>query len=491
MQDKKWVRVGLATLILGAAFGCVSAAGCGSSSSPVVAGDASPDHTSSSSGSSSGVSGSSSGTSGSSSGGTTDGGDGGTPPNANVYLVNAVVDTKAPPTFRFCFGIPSVTDGGPVSVIGGYDPLPDTKAVAYAPAAGLPAGTGGLLNSNKQIQSINLASLSLKVYALSGSNPIVASDTADAGPDGGAEAPCEYLIGSDALGATTTGNPMPYKGVLTENTDYWYVGEITKGELASGTTWVAALEGCVPGETDTTQQALCGGAAYVGATNGTLALQLIQLDNTTKLDGGSLGAQFGQISVEWSAYLAGSGSPPPTGAGFYIPTPIPEAGTGDAGDGGDAGDAATAPFNPVTQLAPFEITAVYPPGLEQSTLSPISGLTFDGGSGFYAAGWNGSAPIFAPPTEDGGQCTPGSQNPLEACVSPWFMSLPDINALSVGPTAPNEFQNGAGYVFLLVGSPAAPSYIDYTTGNPCDPTAGGATCIFNTDFIHFLAFPTL
>jgi hypothetical protein len=482
MQDKKWVRVGLATLILGAAFGCVSAAGCGSSSSPVVAGDASPDHTSSSSGSSSGVSGSSSGTSGSSSGSSGDGGDASTPPNANVYLVNAVVDPAAPPTFRFCFGIPSVMDGGPVSVIGGYDPLPDTKAVPYAPA-GLPAGTGGLLNSNPQINSINLASLSLKVYALRGDNAITASDTADAGPDGGAEAPCEYLIGSDALGKTTTGNPMPYKGVLTLNTDYFYVGEIAKGELASGTTWVAALEGCPPGETTMDNVGLCGGAAYAAAPNGTLALQLVQVDNTTKVDGGSVGAQFGQISVAWTAFLSeitGGGAPPPTAAGFYVPITLLD------------GGADAAPIVSGGQLAPFETTA----GLGQllpATLSSASGLTFDGGSGFYAVGFGNGAPITGPPNEiDGGACTPGSQDPTQACISPWLMPLTDISALSVGPTAPNEFANGAGYVFLLVGSPSADAYIDVSMNPPtaCVP-GSSATCIFNTEFVHFLAFPTL
>jgi hypothetical protein len=487
MQDKKWVRVGLATLILGAAFGCVSAAGCGSSSSPVVAGDAGHDGTSSSSGSSSGVSGSSSGTSGSSSGASGSSSGGTAPPNANVYLVNSVVDPAAPPTFRFCFGVPSVTDGGPVSVIGGYDPLPDTKVVPYAPA-GLPMGTGGLLNSNKQIQSLNLASLSLKVYALRGDNAVVKIDTADGGPDGGAEAPCEYLIGSDALGATTTGNPMPYKGVLTLGTDYFYVGEIAKGQLATGTTWVAALEGCVPGEPNA-EAPYCGGAAY-SAANGNLQLQLYALDTTTKLDGGALGAQFAQTSIAWDAVMTGlsalyGDTTATTAAGLYVPTPVPEAGT----DAGDAGDAATGPLPP-TQIT-IESMGTFGT-LKPMTLAAVPGVTFDGNSGFFATGLaGGTTPIQGPPEADGAACTIGVD-----CASPWLMPLPVINELTQGLEAdggmpPNEFANGAGYVFILIGDPTAHPYIDFTTGNACAPGPTAPTCIFNTGFTHFLAFPTL
>jgi hypothetical protein len=395
-------------------------------------------------------------------------------PNATVYLVNAVVDPLAPPTFRFCFGVPHLLDGGPVSVVGAYDPLPDTQLVPYAPA-GLPAGTGGSLSADTQLRSTRLASLRLEVYALRGDSAITASDTADAGPDGGAEAPCEYLIGSDALGATTTGDPMPYKGVLTLDEDYFYVGEIVAGELASGTSWVAALEGCVPGETTTKDTALCGGTAY-SAPHGTLALQLIQLDSTTKLDGGSLGAQFGQISVAWAAPLSeltAGGSPPPTAAGFYVPAALADAGS------------------PITQLAPIETTAALGQ-LLPATLAPVSGLTFDGGSGFYAVGWSDAGPVSGPPDEqDGGPCTPGSGNPLTDCVSPWLMSLPEIDVLS-SPTAPGQLANGAGYVFLLVGSPAVDTYVDVSDNPPtaCVPGPTAPTCVFNTRFVHFLAFPT-
>src|ERR1700722_20270179 len=54
MQEKKWVRIGLATLVLGGAFAAVSAAGCSSSSTPATPG---PDASKDSSGSSSGGSG--------------------------------------------------------------------------------------------------------------------------------------------------------------------------------------------------------------------------------------------------------------------------------------------------------------------------------------------------------------------------------------------------------------------------------------------------
>jgi len=485
MQDKKWVRVGLATLILGGAFGCVSAAGCGSSSSGGVGPtDSGADHTNTDSGSSSG---------GMDSGGKdvvndNNNAETSTPPNANVYLVNAVVDPKAPPAFRFCFGIPSAVDGGPTSVVGTYTPLPDYKESPIAPVAGLPQGYGGNLSANKVIEGINLAALSLKVYAINAANPLVADQIVDGGPDGGAEAYCQYFIGSDGLGATSTGTPNP-KGVLTLGTDYWPVGEITKGQLASGTTWLAALTGCVPGETDNNDIGLCGGAAYSSA-NGNLSLQLMEVDSTTKLDGGSLGAQFAQVSIAWDAYmsvLAQGAAGTDTTAGFYIPPTIPDAGP----DSGDAGDAQAAPppgptFIPISQSSTFGT-------LKPAALAPVAGITFDGNSGFFAQGLaGGTTPIMGPPnTVDGGACVVG-----QTCASPWLMPLPTINELTQGlepdgGMPPNEFANGAGYVFVLVGSPAAPPYVDFTTGQPCNPLSGSPTCVFNGQFTHFLAFPTL
>lgn len=458
MIDTKSVRSGLAALGLGAAFGCASAAGCSTSSSTPTA-DAAAEAPSSNSGSSSGSDASGSGGQNSA-------------PNANLYLVNAVVDPVAPVALRFCFGINVSGDGGTVLVPDIVNAFPDEKTAPNAPVAGLLVGFGGSVSNSPQLQSFNFASVSFVVYALNAENPIVAGDTAAGGPDGGPEQACDYLVGGDGRGATTTGSPIP-KGVLTEGKDYWSIAAVAQNELVSGTSWVAAVTGCVPGED--AGAALCG-SSYDG-TAGNLAITWLELDNRTQPDGG-IGAQLAQVSTAWDAFVARLGGAT-TAAGFYVPG-VPDGGvpTGDAGDA--AADATTGLIPPT--LVSIEGTAVFGDLLPKS-LSIVSGMTFDGGSGFFAEAISSAgAPIEGPPLE-GGPCAVGS-----SCISPIVYPLPTINALTLGADASNELANGVGYAFVLVGDPTASPGVT-AAGGPC-LDVDNATCFFNGRFVHFLAFPT-
>ena len=205
------------------------------------------------------------------------------------------------------------------------------------------------------------------------------------------------------------------------------------------------------------------------------------------IDGG-IGAQLAHVSPAWDLFTSQFGVAA-TAAGFYIPgTPVVsdagEAGATDAATDAEAGtviDAGTPPVPPT--FIPIEGTA------KSGTLTPLKlatvpGVTVDGGSGFFAEGIaaDGGAVLIPP------GCIPGTTG-ATGCVSPLLLPLPIINELTIGSTTPNIFANGAGYVFVLVGDPTAPTYVSATTGQTCaDPTT--PPCTFNTKFPHFLAFPT-
>jgi hypothetical protein len=380
-----------------------------------------------------------------------DGGDSGgpAPTHAKLIIVNASPD--APP-LRFCVGFGDPTDGGvniPTQVA-----APDNDTVSMAnnlPFPGVWPGTGGPAADTKK--SLSTAAVSL--YAIN------AQTIAGQVHSTAMEATCDSLLGSDGTGSDAG---------LTPGLDYWYLGTTEKGKLADGTSWLIAVVGCHAGETGLLATA-CGTAD--GGT--TLATEVWQLDNTTSIDGGAIGAQFAHASQVFDFLNAAKGGAV-TAAGFYVTTvTIPDAGASD--DAGDAGDAAV-----VEAGGPIVTTAFLPVAgdakfgdLKQATLLPFPGVTFDGNSGFVANAV----------TADGGPVFLAAGIPLSVPVP-----LPTIEQLSWGANPPDAgaFRNGRGYVFVLVGDPTAPRYVspaDYAT--PLPQADGG---VFNGRFSHILGFPT-
>lgn len=477
MQTKKWVRVGLAAAIVGGAFGGMTAAGCSGDDSTGVT--PKPD-----AGNDSSIPSGDTGT-GDSSHPSEGGGDADaapTVPNAKVYLVHAVADPQAQP-LRFCFGLAPATDGGAVSVIGMIDPFPDYVTVPGG-IAGLYPGFGGSTAGSAQLKTFDLATISIALYAIDATQ--ILNDTTDGGPDGGAEVPCEGLIGSDALGKNGSANG----GTLTINTQFWYVGSIPKGTLAHGETWVAAVTGCFPGE-DGNEQAFCPTSPPYGA-NGNLSLKAWQLDNSTAVaaDGG-IGAQFASASPAWDTVNALSGGVTgTTAAGFWIETPpvIPDGGgvTEAGADGGDAAtDAATdsgvaadaGTPQPTLTLIPITGTGTFgslTPAKLVTVPVPLNVAT----AGFFTSfiGTDGGA-VFAGAVPD---CVPGV-----SCFSPLLLPLPAIDQLTNGSVT-GEFVDGKGYAFILVGDPLNPPYINPVDGGAATSTTG----VFNGKSAHFLGFPT-
>jgi hypothetical protein len=458
-----WVRVGLATLIAGSALGGASMAGCSGDDNNGGGNKDSgtADHTNPTDGPSGGD-----GPTGNETGPTGEGGSdaakeaGPTVVNAKVFLVHAAASPNTHP-LRFCFGLGNATDGGVVTVTGGIDPFPDFKVNPAFPVAGLFPGFGGSTASSPQLKTFDLKTLTISLYAIDAIK--IANNVADAGPDGGAEIPCEGLIGSDGLGSTAGTK----SGTLTQGTDYWFLGSIPAGTLDHGTTWVAAVTGCAPGEAPTYSAAFC--PSPYSATTGNYQLSAFKLDNTTALDGGAMGVQFANASSAWDG-IRTLGGGATTAGGVYIQT------TTASDAGGDAAPTTTTTFAAVGAADFGKTTA----------LGPVPGVTFDGTSGAFAAfvGADGGTVVYpAPFLDDAGLphvCTPGV-----SCVSPFVMPLPLVDQITNGSPEAGTFANGKGFAFILMGDPQQPVYIG-ADGGASDPTNGA----YNGKSVHFLGFPT-
>ncbi|HEY1693711.1 MAG TPA: hypothetical protein VGG39_16205 [Polyangiaceae bacterium] len=479
MQTKKWVRLGLLTVMVGGLVGGAALAGCSGDDNNGSSGgtDAGGDHTTSDS--SSGGQDSSpaqdTGTkpdTGSSSGGN----DAGPPPK--VYLANAAVDPLAPP-LRFCFGIAQSADGGGVAVpAAGIDAFPDAPVSAQFPIAGLFPGFGGSTSSSAQLSAFDLSTLTISLYAIDATH--IANDTAAGAPDGGKEIPCEGLIGTDAQGTKGTGG-----GILTPGTDYWYAGTIPACTLsptsclAHRDTFVVAVTGCVPNETGAAA-ALCG--PTYSATAGNLSLVAYELDTTTVIDAG-IGAQFANASGQWDGVGTASGAAG-TVAGFWTLT-TPEAGTSEAGSD-DAGDAAPADAGPPSPVFTPSIIAMPPNTAFPKITSPAVQVPFvgyDETSGFFSAYASATGTLVEVPPG----CTPGV-----SCVSPTALPLPIIDEYTNGSAADGgTFALGNTVGFVLIGDPSGAElpYIGADGGQtttPPDPN----NPVPNGKFPHFLAFPS-
>ncbi len=308
-----------------------------------------------------------------------------------IYVVNASPD--APP-LRFCLGFGAPGEGGAVVVGGGLGATPD-QAMAGAAVPGLYPGYGIPFDDH----GVDLDTLTTTVFALDATNPVVAANTAD----GGLEAACEGLVGNDGLGSTSDAGAL-----LLPGRDFWNVGTLPMGVLAHGSTWIAAVTGCLPAETNAAT--LC--PAGYDATAGDLQLLTFQLDTTTQIAPGSIGAQLVMASSEWDDLARASSGV--TSAGFL-------AGAGEAGT----------PL-PIATDAGFG-------ALQPAALAQVQGIAFDGTASFYAQ-ITGA---------DGGAVAPTPQSwPLPAVQAmSWTGGVPDAGVL----------RDGAGFVFVLLGNPAVAS----------------------------------
>lgn len=338
------------------------------------------------------------------------------PKDAKLVIVHASPDM---PMLRFCFGFGAPDAGSGVSTA----PLPPAPnhAAPGLPFPGTPPGTGGPAADYADLSKSTISAYVIDAAKIAN----VVQPT-----DGGSEPDCIALLGKNAEGAADGGT-----GTLTAGTDFWYVGTIPSGTLLKGTSWMVALTGCRAGET------VGAGACPqpYNTSTGNLGIQLWQLDRTTVIDGGSIGAQFVHASSAFENVTTVGGAAQ-TAAGFYVP-------------GADGG----------VTFAPIVVDAKYGQ-MKPAASTPVSGVTFDGTSGFFAQAIAADAGTVGRPVA---------------------YPLPVIQQLSWGQAGPPDgaaLANGQGFTFVLVGDPLQPAFLD-DAGNPADSGT------FNTRFIHFLAFP--
>jgi hypothetical protein len=490
MHDRQWVRIGFAFVLASTGVLAVSVAGCGDDNGPGVGpgSDASNDMTMPQPDSSGMPD-------------TGGGGDTSTPPgdsgeagptsnkHAQIFVVHA---SETAPPLRFCFAIPK-NDAGAVTVVSSFFADPSTAAPGL-PFPGVFPGTGGLLSDH----GVDLSMLTIAAFGIDATK--ITMDTADGGPDGGAERNCAQLLGSDGLGSAGNGG-----GALTAGTDFWPLGVITAGTLAHGTSWVYAITGCPPGASSA-HQPFCG-AGY-DATKGNLGFTAFQLDSTSTVASGKMGAQLVHASQAWDAVQTGLGASVFSAAAFYIeqldggttPTDAgaPDVGadtaaadTGtvsdasgeggadatisdaaveaaaDSGGGTEAGGGSDASTLPPTTNIPFAVPAPYGK-VTPATMVPIGGLTFDGTSGVAMSYVNGTTPVGMPAA----------------------FPLPIVQELTYGSATGVPFANGSTFAFVLVGNPnqmLQPTYVT-PAGMAC-AAPNPPACNFNGYSVHFLAFP--
>jgi hypothetical protein len=362
---------------------------------------------------------------------------------ASVYLVNATSDAKATPV-RICIGYGDPANGGAIVVTGGVNAFPDAPRSPDFAMAGLYPGYGVRLADDPQLASFDPAFRTFSIFVIDASQ--IAADTADGGPDAGVEVPCEGLIGTDGLGVSGIGG-----GTLQIGSQYWYVGTVQScqdnpaGCLLRGTSWVVAVTGCAPGES-ASEASRCP-QDYEVAT-GDLSLTLWELDGVTQLDGG-MGAQIANASLAWDAVTRDVGAD--TWAGFWAQ---PSSGSPT--------------IAPITQTSPFGT-------LTPETLATMPVLPYDGDAGFGVEMVLGGAPTG-----------PGNCPAVGPCIPPLLESLPVIDALTYrSPPPGGSFAVGQSYVFVLVGDPLQPAYLNPQDGGAATPGTGA----FNGKSPHLLAFP--
>jgi hypothetical protein len=391
MRQTSWIRLGAASLASAALIAGGLAGGCSSSSNPVNTGgnDSGADHyVNTAGGGGGGVGGGGGGGvagGGGGGGGTTDGGDAGSN-DPKLIAVHASPDF---PALRFCFGL---VLGSNVAVAPGRNALPDTQT-------GILPGTGGVLGD----PGVDVSKLSLALFVIKASSISNFYADASTNPADGGEPDCPTLIGTSGKG---TADSPP--GILTLNQDFYALPTLSAGTFQDGVTTIAAITGCVPGET--TAAPLCG--SDYNATNGNLKVTTLNLDGTTTQTSSQYGAQAAHLSQALDGVLAASDAGPVT-TGFVCLIP----------DGGPVPDSGT------TLATGQSFGTILPATAASETLCNATDTTQ-------------TAFVFSGPT------------------GPIAFSFADMQQLTVNNQTAGYFANGANYTFVIVGDPTQPSTDD-------------------------------
>jgi hypothetical protein len=283
---------------------------------------------------------------------------------AKLTFINALTDMGAPATtylngrgdtaIRICFKQGTTAQNLGVAP---YPPLPD-KPRGGQPVAGVLPGTGGTFPSfGLDLEGRIIVPIIMNVKTL------VAKGVVNPG-NGQPGTTCDELVGDTKDAAAG----------LVENVDYWTLPQIDAGTFKKEKSYVLALTGCV-GDANPTNQAKCGPGftAGGGAGNGNMKVTIFET-NTTPVSATQLGVQLFHASAQADAVFGAAAIPltpgfmsNPNDAGTFkaaVPAPIvlntltPAQGVTGVTDTNFFVLDKTNPGNPLTALAPFPLPTI-------------------------------------------------------------------------------------------------------------------------------------
>jgi hypothetical protein len=444
MRNKNWLRYGLASTML--ACGALSAVliACGDDDSGVTANT--PD--------SGGTDGNNNNTP------DTGGGDTGTdssppgPTPAKIVLVHAATDygpNNPSGIVRVCYATKTATDTD--FSISPLDPLPHTKAPdSQLPFPGIPIGAGGPFPST----GIPLESFSIRPYIISAA-ALAARGITGKEP---LTPKCNQILKSGFVpdGGFAGDASAP---ALTENTDYWKLGDIPTGTFKNGKTYLLSVTGCTSDASSANFGATgkCGpdpagdgGTPYQptnSAGTGNLKIAVLEIDATTTVASDEMGVQVVHLSPQYQIARTVSVGTAVRPFQPVFGSPFAQAVTPDAGY-----DAAS-----TVKVGSSEIS--FNPNGSITAIAKLKGIVDS--TGYFAAhedDFTSEGPFIPIQLNNAGF-------PIDAGAG-----LVTIQYLSEGKNVPDQnkaYVNGKTYTFVLVG----------------DPQGSGLRKI------HFLAFPNV
>ncbi len=280
MRNTRWLRYGLASIIV---------AGTGLGATLVACGDDDPASSSSGNLPDTGTPDTNPGDTGPGA----DAADAAKPTFAKITIVNATTDlgtesmlnARGDAAFRICFKTGATADNLSVAP---YPPLPD-KPKGTAPIPGIFYGTGGTFPSfGLDLEPRIIVPILMNAGSLAKRGIVNKGD----GQPGIA---CDQLIGPGADAAA---------GGLVENTDYWVLPQLDAGTFKKEKAYVIAVTGCV-GDSLLAPGAECGPGFTPGGAAGIGNLKAQVFETTrTPVSATQLGVQFLQASAQTTAFFA-------------------------------------------------------------------------------------------------------------------------------------------------------------------------------------------
>jgi len=285
MLKTRWLRFGLASVILACA---------GSSAVLIACGD--DDDNGTTPGPDTGTSDTGNSETGSNDAGT----DSTTPPkpaNAKIIVVNAATDFGpnadiGPAKFqaiRVCFAVGASAAGATITPV---PPQPDEGAPGRPP--GIYIGTGGIFKSF----GLDLGPLTIVPYIMNAAT-LAAKGILKPGP-GNPGTTCDEIL---KPGATLDGGVT-----FTENVDYWKLPPIPANTLQTEKSYALVLTGCTNDAVG--QGEKCGDGFVAGdagsAATGNLRARIYELDRTATPAADAIGAQFIHASAAGAWFLNGN-----------------------------------------------------------------------------------------------------------------------------------------------------------------------------------------